>query len=218
MGLLQGKDDRNSGKAVYSRQNKKADLKLDLLSGYFASAAESRFVNTEKGLLQRRNYYNGFRYIRYIDHRYNFENRLFTVIYNHELSTEVAADDRFKEIGDCIIEVRHVGKLRVKSVEWSFREFNGSDEEKEEYIKRLSNPLITDRIKSLEIIKLRLTHKSSSGTWEIIMESILGSTTWMLLPPVTSIIKPTDVECIKFMELFELLADAAVNNRPADDV
>ena len=213
MGLLQRGDERNSGKAVNSRQNKKADVKLDMLSDMTAAAAGDKHVGTERRLLQKRNTFSGFHYLKYLDQCYNFENRLFTVVYNHELSTEIIADDRFEETGSCLFDIKSSGKLHVKDTQWVCREFAGTDEQRRAYMERLSNSLIRDRIKALEITKLKLRHEDGSGSWSIVMESIIGSTTWMLLPPVTSMIKPTPAECVKFLELFELLADAVANNK-----
>lgn len=213
MGLLQRGEDRNSGKAVNSRQNKKADGKLDMLVDMLAAAAGNRFVRTERKLLQKRNIFEGFRYLKYLDECYNFENRLFTVIYNHELSTNIETDDRFEETGSCLFDIKASGKLHIKDTEWICKEFEGSDELKKAYLERLNNPLIKERIKALELTKLKLRHEKDSSSWSIVMESIIGSTTWMLLPPATSLIKPTPEECVKFLELFELLADAAVNNK-----
>lgn len=213
MGLLQKGNDRNSGKAVYSRQNRKADQKLDMLTDMFCAAAGDKHIATERKLLQKRSSFEGFRYMKYLDQRYNFENRLFTVIYNHELGTEILTDDRFEECGSCSFEIKNHGKLRIKDTEWVCTGFDGNDVKKSEYLKRLNNPLITDRIKDLELIKLKISHEAGSGKWLILMESIIGSSTWLLLPPSTNMIKPSALECIRFLELIELIADAAVNNK-----
>ena len=81
---------------------------------------------------------------------------------------------------------------------------------------RLALPLITERLDALDIMELELRHAEGQDSWTISCESLIGSATWVLLPPVFSMITPKKSECIQFVELFELLADAVVNNRPAE--
>ncbi len=42
---------------------------------------------------------------------------------------------------------------------------------------------------------------------------MIGSATWILIPPVLTMITPKPQECYKFLELYELLGDAVVNNK-----
>ena len=72
------------------------------------------------------------------------------------------------------------------------------------------------RLDALDIMELELRHAEGQDSWTISCESLIGSATWVLLPPVFSMITPKKSECIQFVELFELLADAVVNNRPAE--
>ena len=44
---------------------------------------------------------------------------------------------------------------------------------------------------------------------------MIGSSTWILIPPIIQLIKPTEEECTKFIELFELISDALINNKQA---
>ena len=84
---------------------------------------------------------------------------------------------------------------------------------KDQYLKRLNNPLIMKRLSDLDIVDFEIKHKEGTDTFTISCESMIGSATWIFIPPVTNLITPTPAECIKFYELFELLGDALVNNK-----
>ena len=71
---------------------------------------------------------------------------------------------------------------------------------------------IIDRLNTLDIMEMEIRHEDNSGYFQVSCESLIGSATWMLIPPVLSMITPKREECIKFLELFELLADAVANN------
>lgn len=68
----------------------------------------------------------------------------------------------------------------------------------------LALPLITQRLDALDIMELELRHAEGQDSWTISCESLIGSATWVLLPPVFSMITPKNSECIQFLELFEL--------------
>ena len=83
----------------------------------------------------------------------------------------------------------------------------------QEYQERLTNPLITKRLDALDIFEMELRHNDGQDYWRISCESLIGSATWILIPPVTSMITPKKEECMRFLELFELIGDALVNNK-----
>ena len=53
---------------------------------------------------------------------------------------------------------------------------------------------------------------TQGGSWKISCESMIGSATWILVPPVVNLIKPSEGEYLRFVEFFELVADAVANN------
>ena len=61
-------------------------------------------------------------------------------------------------------------------------------------------------------MEMKIWHEEGSGYWRISCESIIGSATWLLIPPVLSMIAPKKEECIMLLELFEMLGDAVANN------
>ena len=78
-------------------------------------------------------------------------------------------------------------------------------------LERLNHPLIRERIRSLELREIQVSH-TQGGSWKISCESMIGSATWILVPPVVNLIKPSEGEDLRFVEFFELVADAVANN------
>lgn len=93
--------------------------------------------------------------------------------------------------------------------EWLSKDTEGRDR----YLKRLNNPLIIDRIHMLDINGVTITYKPEWRYFRISIESIIGSATWIMIPPVMQLITPKQDECVRYMELYELLGDALVNHK-----
>ncbi len=140
---------------------------------------------------------------------YNWENRFMSVNYNLQILSEIPVNERFTETGTCHFELQ----FGLKYTQWVCRRLISEDfSQKDAYLARLSNPLIMDRIRALDIFDLEIRHEEGSGAFTISMESMIGSATWILIPPITNLILPRTEECVQSFELFELLGDAVVNN------
>lgn len=207
---------RNAEKARQSFVTRRAELKLGALAELFQSAAGERWSKTEAGVLQRELFFSGFPCLESLKLLYNWENRFMSVNYNLQITSRIpAAGALFRETGTCRFTLRCTQKgLRGKrEYAWDCRQWPGSREDLAAYLERLGNPLLTDRLNALDIMEMELRHDEGSGCWQISCESLIGSATWILVPPVLSMITPTREECVKFMELFQLAADAVANNR-----
>ena len=210
MGLLQKEKNRNAAMARNSFVTRKVENKLSVLADTFRQSAGAYCTSVEAGKLSRRLVFDGFGYLKNLDLIYNWENRFLSVNYNLQIATNIEVNDRFIETGDCAFEV----EFKLKGAKWSCRRWTGTDNTamKEEYLGRLSNPLIMDRLRELDIVDLEISHRRDQGTFYISMESMIGSATWIFIPPITNLITPRQEECVRFFELFELLGDAVVNN------
>ncbi len=209
MGMLQREKNRNAKLARNSFVTKRAELKLNVLADTFAKVIGDRCTGIEQGTLSRTVRFEQVGYIDALKFVYNWENRFMAVNYNLQTIVEPKVDERYDEIGSCTIEYSFKGK----SDRWSFKSWSASDEQKAAYTERLNNPLILDRIKALDIFDLEIGHNRGASTFTISIESMIGSATWILIPPIIQLIKPTEEECTKFIELFELISDALINNR-----
>lgn len=211
---------RNAAKARNSFVTRRAEIKLSALANFFRDAAETRWEQTETGTLRRRLIFRGFRYLDSLQLIYNWENRFMAVNYNLQMVCEIPVDSaRFQETGESLLTLKctQKGLGGGRKYQWEAKAWEGGDEILAEYRQRLTLPLITERLDALDILEMELRHSDGQDSWVISCESLIGSATWMLLPPVFSMITPKKAECIKFLELFELLADAVVNNRPAGE-
>ena len=209
---------RNAAKARRSFVTRRAELKLSALTNCFRDALEDRWQSTETGTLRRKLNLSGFHYLKYFQLIYNWENRFMAVNYNLQFLCEVPVTERFQETGESRLSLkcRQKGPKGQREYTWDALAWEGGDESLAACRQRLALPLITQRLDALDIMELELRHAEGQDSWTISCESLIGSATWVLLPPVFSMITPKKAECIQFVELFELLADAVVNNRPAE--
>lgn len=213
MGLVKRKPDHNSYKDNNSIISKKVDKKLSYVAQLMSHAAGRNYFDIEEKLFWKRLLFKDFMYMKFLDLKYNFENKFFSISYNFELSTEIEIDESFTEIGDCEFEVVNRWSFQKKHAEWRCIKWENEDvEEKRRYIERLNNKLIVDRINDLDMSRIYVSHKKDSGKWFIICESMIGSATWMLIPPFVNLITPRPEELVKFLEFFQLVSDAIVNN------
>ena len=207
---------RNANKARHSFVTRKAENKLSALANFFREAAGERWVKTEAGILQRKLFLSGFRYLEYLQLVYNWENRFLSVNYNLQLVSAIpTTPSRFEETHDCVLTLKCTQRgLKGERVYfWNAKQWGADDAMLEKYRERLANPLITQRLDALDIFEMELRHNDDQDYWRISCESMIGSATWILIPPVTSMITPKPHECMRFLELFELIGDALANNK-----
>lgn len=209
MGIFFGRQKQEKTN-LSSNLNKKVDKKLEKVAEIFADAAGNFWRETIGSLFYRRLLFEKRRYLSFIDMRYRYENRLFSISYNLEVSTEVPVKEDSPEYGDCFFQVRHKGKLHITDADWICKEFGGTAENRERILDRLNHQLVIDRIIALDMTKVSVSHKKGSGCWRISFESMIGSATWMLIPPMIHLIEPREEECIKSIEFFELVSDAVL--------
>lgn len=192
--------------------NRRADNGFNVVIDLFAEVLGDRCIGVEKDLLRKRLLFDGFHYINELDLKYVVENRLWERSFNLNLRSEIPTNESFREVGDCLFEVNAKGSFRIKALTWNCVRGSLGDEEQARYLERLNHPLIIDRIKALDMSHLRLEHHAGSEKWVITCQSMIGSTTWVLIPPILQTIKPKPHEIVKFLEFLELTADAVVNN------
>lgn len=206
---------RNADKARNSFVTRRAETKVSALADLFKAAAGDRWERTRLDTLQRKLFFSGFHYLDSLKLVYNWENRFMSVNYNLQMISDIPADnDRFEETGNCCfaLNCRQKGLKGQRDYSWDCKQWKDSDEKLDAYMQRLSNPLILERLQVLDIMEMEIEYQAEWEYWRISCESIIGSATWILIPPVLSMITPKLEECIKFLELFELLGDALVNN------
>lgn len=216
MALLQKKENRNAAKARNSFVTRKAEQKLSALSDTFRIAAKHHYVDESRNTLQRTINLKDFRYLDNMRFVYNWENRFFSVNYNLQILSYFDLTEQFEEIGPCKFEMQF-GIKRHKNDKFVCRSWQGDRETMEEYLQRLNNPLIIERIHKLDIHGVTITHRPEWEYFRVSVESLIGSGAWIFIPPIMQLITPKDEECVRFFELFELIGDALVNNSVEED-
>ncbi len=219
MGLIQkGKGRiRNAEKARNSFVTRKAEIKVNALVDIFKLASGTNWEQTRVGKLHRKLIFSGFRYLDSLRFVYNWENRFLSVNYNLQMIADLNAETRkFEETGSChfVLDCTQKGIAKEKrDFNWKVKKWEDTPEKLEQYLERLNNPLIKERLYALDIMEMEITYVHSDDHWHVSCESLIGSATWILIPPVISMITPKLPECVKFYELYELLGDALVNNK-----
>ena len=207
---------RNATKARHSFVTRKAEAKISALANFFREAAGEHWVRTEGGTLQRKLIFSGFHCLDYLQLVYNWENRFTAVNYNLQLVSAIpTTPSRFEETHDCLLTLKcnQRGLKGERAYSWEAKQWGADDAMLKAYQERLTNPLITQRLDSLDVFEMELRHNDEQDYWRISCESMIGSATWILIPPVMSMITPKPHECMRFLELFELIGDALVNNK-----
>ncbi len=192
-----------------SNLNKKIDKKLDTVAEIFEGAAVGCWQETKKSLFHKTLLLQNFRYLEHLNLKYNYENRFFSISYNLEMSTALPAKKGQAPQGDCVFQAQNAGKFRRKKPIWVCK----AGEDAGGCLERLNHSLILDRIDALDMTRVTARYQAAEGEWSIRCESMIGSATWILIPPVINLIKPTMEECVKVLEFFELTADAVANNQ-----
>ena len=207
---------RNATKARHSFVTRKAEAKISALANFFREAAGEHWVKTEGGTLQRKLVFSGFHCLDYLQLVYNWENRFTAVNYNLQLVSAIpTTPSRFEETHDCLLTLKcnQRGLKGERAYSWEAKQWGADDAMLKAYQERLTNPLITQRLDSLDVFEMELRHNDEQDYWRVSCESMIGSATWILIPPVMSMITPKPHECMRFLELFELIGDALVNNK-----
>lgn len=190
--------------------NKRAEKKLDYVVKAFVDVMGERHIETTHKNLSYHLICAGFKHLNNLTLDYiGYENRLWAFAYNLKLkSTLDVSKNKDPETDDCKFIVQSKGKIRVSEPKWVDSGSRCSEEKVDAYLKRLSHKLIMDRISALDMMKLQVSYNSKSQQWTVKYQSIIGSTNWILIPPVLQLIKYTPEEMVRTLEFFELVFDA----------
>ena len=208
-GLSPRLSDNLSKKKETSRHiiNKKANLKLDYVVKKCKVALGLYIEKSVERFLEREVTFCYLRFLTKLNLKYKVENRLWAISYDLLYNTVI--EDRFLAgpESDCLFDVRLKGKLKIKDAEFVS---DSNDKRVLEILEKLNNPLITERISSMDLTNFKISYRKDTRLWKVNFRSLIGSTTWNFIPPVTYLIKPKEEECVKIVELFELIGDALV--------
>lgn len=190
--------------------NKKADKKLDYVTLGFETAMADRHGHTRADKLARQLSCSGFKHLTNLKLDYlAYENRLWAFAYNLNLrSTLESPGPDWLGDGECHLAVESKGRLKVSAPRWVDKGSRCSEEAVDRLLAELNHPLILERVELLDMNKVSLSYNRFSHRWTLEYKSIIGSTNWILIPPVMQLIKYKPEEVVRTLEFFELVFEA----------
>jgi hypothetical protein len=190
---------------------RKADAKLNYVSDIFTKVLGDRAEDCSRRFLDKTIDLRGFKFIDFLNMRYRMDNRFFAIIYDLFFETSVTPRQKKRPAGAMRFEADLKGKMFVTDAAFTMRDCaEGEEAYADEILSLLNNELIRDRILLTDLADITISFDPASGKWTIRCRSIIGSTTWNLIPPLTQLIKPKDDECVRLLEFFELTASCLV--------
>ena len=197
------------------RVNKRVDANLTTLAGYFNETMGPHFEDIEKDMLRRTIYCKDLKNIEsFVLDYYRYENRMWSFNYNLRVRSWLdVSEDAVHETGKCVFHCKAKGKTKTKDAHWTAVRTDCSEELAEIYMKRLNHKLIMDRMNVLDISDLWVRYDPEEMVWSIEYFTIIGSSMWMLIPPVNQLIKPTNEDCAKMVEIMQLCFSAVTSKQ-----
>lgn len=190
--------------------NKKADKKLSYVTLGFETAMGDRHRRTRQDRLARHLECEGFKHLTNLKLDYlAYENRLWAFAYNLNLKAglETSGED-WLGAGECRVGIESKGRLKVSSPRWVDKGSRCPEEAVHRLLDQLNHPLILSRVEMLDMNKVFLTYNKYARSWSLEYKSIIGSTNWILIPPVLQLIKYKPEEVVRTLEFFELVFEA----------
>lgn len=194
---------------------RKADLKLDYVADLFSMAMDDRLIERKSQPLNKTLFCQGFHSLTHLNLAYLYQNRFWAISYNLNYRTSIDGREQKKETVPCRFVVKNKGKWGITDAVWVDGGSQCGPDTRGQYLSALNHQLIIDRIVSLDMTRVEVSYNPTTEQWTIQCSTLIGSTTWVLIPPLMQLIKPKPAECIKMIEFMELVADAVL--RPANE-
>ncbi|GAA0428326.1 hypothetical protein GCM10008983_00750 [Lentibacillus halophilus] len=185
--------------------NRKANDKLNLVANIYSNALNGYWKTGYDGFLCKKVYFDNLYFLKELKMSYLLKDRFFARSYDLVFEFEIPAI--FNE--NMKFKLCYLGKTKVDGAQFSI--LNGN-QEAASILEKLNNPLIISRLVKLDLLNLNLEYSIRKKRWYIRTDSLIGSTTWNLIPPALQVIKPKEKECVFMIELFELIANALRDN------
>ncbi|MDR0596685.1 MAG: hypothetical protein LBG50_04010 [Clostridiales Family XIII bacterium] len=186
---------------------RKAEAKLDYVADTFKAALGPHCTGVERSFLDKTLLFKGLSFIDHLRLRYRVENRFFAVMYDLVANVTIPVRGASAPSGDVRIAAELKGKMFVKDAAFALVSCGEGDAaQADKIMELLGTELIRERILSLDLADIQISYSAGAGEWDIKCRSIIGSTTWNLIPPITQLIKPKQEECVRLVEFYELIA------------
>jgi hypothetical protein len=190
--------------------NRKANAKLNYVASIFSDALNKHWEVIEDGFLYKRIALRELPYIDELKMSYYLQNRFFARTYDLRFEFRIP----FLREEDAKFELSYTGITQISGAKFNLS-VGGKDDL--DLLIRLNSEMITDRLVKLDFLDFKIAFSVKDKGWVVSADSIIGSATWNLLPPMFQVIKPTFKECIQMIELFQLIMEALINSKELEN-
>ena len=188
------------------RINRRADQKLGVVCDKFTELLGEKAVKVRKSMLRREIQCRNLGYVHTIQMDYSqYENRLWAFLYNLRVRvTYRAASYPGHETEKCCFRGKMSGKMTVQDVRWIDGGSRCTPERVEGYLRCLNHVLLLDRIKALDMRHVEVSYDPEEQMWTVSFTSLIGSSTWIMIPPVMQLIAISSKECAQAVEFIQM--------------
>lgn len=188
--------------ATRIKMNKKADRKLEAVADMFCQVLPDNCEVLDGDMLYRKLHIKGLAPLDDMMLVYDVENRFAAISYNLLIQSVVRANEkRYYSF-----ELKLNGMVRTKSMRFESTCADRQPDMREQQILELLNePIVIGKIQQLGLLGVSIRYQMDYGRWLISVRSMVGSATWILMPPVMQVIMPVKQEIYQFMELMRML-------------
>ncbi len=188
--------------ATKIKMNKKADKKLEAVADMFCQVLPDNCEVAEDDVLYRKLHINGLAPLENMMLVYDVENRFAAISYNMLVQAVVKAKEK-RYYG---FELKMDGGLKAGAVRFEAEVSDRKmDDRESQILKLLNEPVVLGKIKQLGLLDVSIRYQQEYGRWLISVRSMVGSATWILMPPVMQVIMPVRQEIYQFVELMRML-------------
>lgn len=200
--------------ATKIKMNKKADRKLEAVTDMFCQVLPDNCEVVEGDMLYRRLHIKDLAPLDDMMLVYDVENRFAAISYNILIQSVVRANEkRYYSF-----ELKLDGMVRMRSMRFESTSVDRQPDMRERQILELLNePIVLGKIQQLGLLGVSIRYQMDYGRWLISVRSMVGSATWILMPPVMQVIMPVRQEIYQFMELMRMLTSIVGGDRDDDE-
>ncbi len=190
--------------------DRRAESRLSMISKIYESGLTGQVEKRSHNKLNAVLSFKDNKYLKEIDLYYTMQNRFFNRNYDLHLEATFPGPTKYEgeDISDTEIELNYIGTLHVKEVVFELKK---GDSFGENVLKLLNHNEIRSAFLTLDLPSFKLHYDKYSkdeNNWSIKATSLIGSTTWLFMPPIYHTIKPKPEECKLLIDLFTLTARA----------
>lgn len=187
------------------RINQKADKKLRSIAECFQDTIPKMCKIRDDQFLHKIIMLNHCSPLEEIILDYDVENRFAAISYNlmiqSFLEKEEAKDYQFK--------LQYQGLLKIQNAMFDCEtDKDKYDKREKEVLEVLNDSLIIKKIMELNLLEILVRYSCKERKWKICIKSMIGSSTWILIPPVMHTIVPKSHEIYTLLEVMRMLQSA----------